>query len=91
MRSKRPLQHLKPGPEPRGLLSDRIHPARLVERWSDNRVVVGITAFALWLAKAYAMHSLVEEPSARLRRRFGSRTAEILDPPGEVQVAPTGD
>jgi peptidoglycan/LPS O-acetylase OafA/YrhL len=63
----------------------------IAQRWSDNRLIVGVVALSLSLAIAYGMHILVEEPCARLRRRFGSRTAEIINPTGEVEVVPTGD
>jgi peptidoglycan/LPS O-acetylase OafA/YrhL len=51
----------------------------LVEKWSDNRLIVGISALALSVAIAYAMHLLVERPMANLRKRFGSRTAEVIE------------
>jgi peptidoglycan/LPS O-acetylase OafA/YrhL len=51
----------------------------LFEKWSDNRLVVGISALALSVAVAYAMHLLVERPMANMRKRFGSRTAEVIE------------
>ena len=63
----------------------------VVQRWSDNRLIIGVVALSLSLAIAYAMHILVEEPCARLRRKFGSRSAEIINRTGEVEVVPTGD
>ena len=62
----------------------------LVEKWSDNRLVVGVVAMAISLAVAYAMHMLVERPLAEFRKRFGSRTREILETPREIEVATAG-
>jgi peptidoglycan/LPS O-acetylase OafA/YrhL len=63
----------------------------LVERWTGNRLIVGVVALALSIVVAYAVHILIEEPCARLRRRFGSRTADVLDPIREAQVGKTVD
>jgi peptidoglycan/LPS O-acetylase OafA/YrhL len=59
---------------------------KIVEGWSNNRVVVGFVAMSISLVIAYVMHVLVEKPLARFRRRFGSRTAEVLTQP-VVEVA----
>jgi peptidoglycan/LPS O-acetylase OafA/YrhL len=62
---------------------------KIVERWSSNRVAVGVVAMSISLVVAYIMHVLVEKPLARFRRRFGSRTAEVLTQP-VVEVAVAG-
>lgn len=59
---------------------------KIVEGWSGNRFVVGFVAMSISLVIAYVMHVLVEKPLARFRRRFGSRTAEVLTQP-VVEVA----
>ncbi len=62
----------------------------LVERWSDNRLVVGVIALSLSIAVAWVMHVLVEKPMAEFRRRFGSRNTENVESPAEVPVAAVG-
>jgi peptidoglycan/LPS O-acetylase OafA/YrhL len=44
----------------------------LANRWTSHRVPAGAMAFAMALAFAWAMHQLVEQPLARLRRRWRS-------------------
>ena len=51
----------------------------LAEKWTDNRLVVGISALAISVLVAYAIHLLVERPMANLRRKFGSRTTEVIE------------
>jgi peptidoglycan/LPS O-acetylase OafA/YrhL len=51
----------------------------LVERWSSNRLVVGVCALSISVAISYAVHILVERPLARVRSHFGSRTAEVIE------------
>jgi peptidoglycan/LPS O-acetylase OafA/YrhL len=62
---------------------------KMVEGWSSNRVVVGFVAMSISLVLAYIVHVLVEKPLARFRRRFGSRTAEVLTQP-VVEVVAVG-
>jgi peptidoglycan/LPS O-acetylase OafA/YrhL len=62
---------------------------KMVEGWSNNRVVVGFVAMSISLVLAYIVHVLVEKPLARFRRRFGSRTAEVLTQP-VVEVVAVG-
>lgn len=62
----------------------------LAEKWSDNRLVVGVSALAISIAIAYAVHLLVERPMANLRRKFGSRTAEVIESPKDTDAAATG-
>jgi peptidoglycan/LPS O-acetylase OafA/YrhL len=60
---------------------------KLAEGWSSNRLVVGLTALSISMVLAYVIHVLVERPLARFRRRFGSRTAEVIEQ-SVVEVAP---
>jgi peptidoglycan/LPS O-acetylase OafA/YrhL len=62
----------------------------LAEQWSNNRLSVGVVALTMSLAVAHLMHLFVEKPMAAVRRRFGSRTAEIIESPKEVEVAAVG-
>jgi peptidoglycan/LPS O-acetylase OafA/YrhL len=62
---------------------------KIVQAWSDNRLVVGFVAMSISLVLAYTLHVLVEKPLARFRRRFGSRTAEVITQPA-VEVAAVG-
>ncbi len=59
----------------------------LAEKWTDNRLLVGVSALAASMVIAYAVHLLVEKPMANLRRRFGSRTAEVIEGPRDVDLA----
>ena len=51
----------------------------LCQKWSSNRLTVGLLALSISVALAYAIHLSVEKPLARVRRRLGSRTAEVID------------
>jgi peptidoglycan/LPS O-acetylase OafA/YrhL len=62
----------------------------LAEKWSDNRLVVGISALVISVVIAFVMHLLVERPMANLRRRFGSRTTEVIDSPRSTAVVGGG-
>jgi peptidoglycan/LPS O-acetylase OafA/YrhL len=62
----------------------------LAEQWSNNRLAVGVVALTMSLAVAHLMHLFVEKPMAAVRRRFGSRAAEIMESPKEVEVAAVG-
>jgi len=59
----------------------------LAEKWSDNRLIIGVSALAISIALSYAVHLLVEKPMANLRRRFGSRTTEASESPREIDIA----
>jgi peptidoglycan/LPS O-acetylase OafA/YrhL len=60
-----------------------------MQRWFHSRLLVGVTALAASIALAYVIHILVERPLARLRRHFGSRTAEVIEK-STVELAPAG-
>jgi peptidoglycan/LPS O-acetylase OafA/YrhL len=60
-----------------------------MQRWFHSRLLVGVTALAASTALAYVIHILVERPLARLRRHFGSRTAEVIEK-STVELAPAG-
>ena len=60
-----------------------------MQRWFHGRLLVGVTALAASTALAYVIHILVERPLARLRRHFGSRTAEVIEQ-STVELAPAG-
>jgi peptidoglycan/LPS O-acetylase OafA/YrhL len=62
----------------------------LAEKWSNNRLVVGISALAISTVIAFAMHLLVERPMANLRRRFGSRTTEVIESPQNIPARDGG-
>lgn len=62
----------------------------LAEKWSNNRLVVGVSALAISTLIAFAMHLLVERPMANLRRRFGSRTTEVIESPQNIPARDGG-
>jgi len=52
---------------------------QLLQKRSHNRLLVGVAGLVISIGIAYVFHVAVERPFAHLRRRLGSRTAQVED------------